>query len=54
MKELGLRLNVRKVCFSSTENLLSGRVLGSDRALDVEETLVFCLKACCWELFVAA
>jgi len=29
-KELGLRLNVRKVCFSSTENLLSGRSVGSD------------------------
>ncbi len=29
-KELGLRLNVRKVCFSSTENLLSGRGVGSD------------------------
>ncbi len=29
-KELGLRLNVRKVCFSSTENLLSVRGEGSD------------------------
>ncbi len=30
LKELGLRLNVRKVCFSSTENHLSGRGVGSD------------------------
>ncbi len=30
LKELGLRLNVRKVCFSNTENLLSGRGVGSD------------------------
>ncbi len=29
-KELGLRLNIRKVCFSSTENLLSGRGVGSN------------------------
>ncbi len=29
-KELGLRLNISKVCFSSTENLLSGRGVGSD------------------------
>ncbi len=29
-KDLGLRLNVRKVCFSSTENLLSGRGVRSD------------------------
>ncbi len=28
-KELGLRLNIRKVCFSSTENHLSGRSVGS-------------------------
>ncbi len=30
MKELGLRLNARKVCFSTTENHLSGRDVGSD------------------------
>ncbi len=30
MKELGLRLNARKVCFSSTENHLSGCGVGSD------------------------
>ncbi len=30
LKELGLRLNVRKVCFSSTENHLSGCGVGSD------------------------
>ncbi len=30
LKELGLRLNVRKVCFFSTENHLSGRGVGSD------------------------
>ncbi len=30
LEELGLRLNVRKVCFSSTENLLSGRGVVSD------------------------
>ncbi len=30
LKELGLRLNVRKVCFYNTENLLSGRGVGSD------------------------
>ncbi len=30
MKELGLRLNARKVCFSSTENHLSGRGVGSN------------------------
>ncbi len=29
MKELGLRLNAREVCFSSTENHLSGRGVGS-------------------------
>ncbi len=29
-KELGFRLNIRKVCFSSTENLLPGRGVGSD------------------------
>ncbi len=29
MKELGLRLNAREVCFSSTENHLSGRSVGS-------------------------
>ncbi len=34
MKELGLRLNVRKVCFSSTENRLSGRGVGSDHNAD--------------------
>ncbi len=30
LKALGLRLNVREVCFSSTENHLSGRGVGSD------------------------
>ncbi len=30
IKELGLRLNARKVCFSSTENHLSGRGVGTD------------------------
>ncbi len=30
LKELGLRLNIRKVCFSSTENHLSGRGVRSD------------------------
>ncbi len=30
MKEMGLRLNARKVCFSSTEDHLSGRGVGSD------------------------
>ncbi len=30
LKELRLRLNIRKVCFSSTENHLSGRGVGSD------------------------
>ncbi len=30
IKELGLRLKARKVCFSSTENHLSGRGLGTD------------------------
>ncbi len=29
-KELRLRLNTRKVCFSSTENHLSGRGVGFD------------------------
>ncbi len=30
LKELGLRLNIRKVCFSSTENHLSGHGVESD------------------------
>ncbi len=30
LKVLGLRLNVRKVCFSNTENYLSGRGVGSN------------------------